>query len=354
MRRLFFFLVLLIASVWLGLLVLRHPGYLLVFAQPWMVQMPLWFALLASVVLLIIFYWVVDSIDRLQFLWFRLKNWLRFRREHRLYNKAQHGLMLLIEGRWQKSERLLMASMNEAVDPLINYLGAAKAAHEMGAYARRDQYIQTAYQVAPQASLAIGLTQEALLFEQGEVQRSFALLDKLRVQSPRHPLVLKRFEQRFCDKLRLVPYAHLNDLKSLWNSLPRQMRKQSNVACAYAKQLVRLSDAKEAESVIRQTLKRHWQSEMVLLYGTLPFVNLNRQLVIVGAWLNMYGERPETLLTLGRLCVRVQLWGKAKDYFARCLALGPNADASLAYGLLLEKLDEPDEAMVKYREGLVL
>ena len=44
MRGLIIFLVLLVASVWLGMEVGRHPGYLLVVYQPWMVQMPIWFA----------------------------------------------------------------------------------------------------------------------------------------------------------------------------------------------------------------------------------------------------------------------------------------------------------------------
>src|SRR5258708_7085280 len=102
MRRLIVFLLFLVASVWIGLEVLRHPGYLIIISRPWMVEMPLWFALLACVVFLVLFYLIIDSIDRLQFLWFRLKNWLRFRREQQLYNKTQHGLTLLIEGRWQK------------------------------------------------------------------------------------------------------------------------------------------------------------------------------------------------------------------------------------------------------------
>ena len=74
--------------------------------------------------------------------------------------------------------------------------------------------------------------------------------------------------------------------------------------------------------------------------------------MIVGAWVKMYGPHPELLLTLGKLCVQVQLWGKAKDYFTKCLEQGPNAEASLEYGKLLEFLGEPEEAMQKYREGL--
>ena len=58
------------------------------------------------------------------------------------------------------------------------------------------------------------------------------------------------------------------------------------------------------------------------------------------------------LLILGKLCAHAQLWGKAKDYFERCLALGPHPEASLAYGDLLKQLDKKAEALVQYQKGL--
>ena len=51
MRRLIILLLFLVLSVWFGLTFLRHPGYMLVVYQPWMVQMPLWFALMDKKVL---------------------------------------------------------------------------------------------------------------------------------------------------------------------------------------------------------------------------------------------------------------------------------------------------------------
>ena len=149
MWRLILFLLFLIVSVLFGLEVIRHPGYLLLVYQPWMVQMPLWFALLSALVILGLFYILITSVDRVQFVWFRLKNWLRFRREHKAYSKTQHGLALLVEGRWKKAERFLLAGVNESIDTLINYLGAAQAAQEQGALDRRDHYIQKAHSVAP-------------------------------------------------------------------------------------------------------------------------------------------------------------------------------------------------------------
>src|SRR5579883_123475 len=215
MLRLIIVLLFLIASVFVGVEIVHHPGYLLIVYQPWMVQTPLWFALLSFIVFFGLFYLIVNGVDRFQFMWFRLKNWLRFRREHKSYSKTQHGLSTLIEGRPKKAERLLLAGVNKSIEPLMNYLGAAKAAHEQNAYERRDDYIQKAYQVAPEAALAIGITQAELELEQDQLERAAATLNHLLQSEPRHPRVLKLLEK---------VYVRLADWKNLLTLLP-SMRK---------------------------------------------------------------------------------------------------------------------------------
>jgi HemY protein len=331
-------------------------------------------------------------VDWVQFTWFRLKNWWRFRKEHRSYSKTQHGLMFLIEGRWKKAERFLMSGIHQSIEPLMNYLGAARAAHELKAYQRRDEYLQKAYQAMPDAEIAIGLTQAELELQQEHFESAIATLNRLRQQSPRHPGVLKLLERAYVrtadwkDLQQLLPSlrrarlltseqyqqfeiniacevlrtegSSLEAIDTIWNRLPRYLRKNADVVCAYVKQLQALRKPnnaminKEIEDSIRKTLKTQWQPELAQIYGTLHFANLNRQLVIVGAWLKLHGSKPELLLTLARLCVKVQLWGKAKSYFEKCLELGPNPEASLEYGKLLEHLGETDEAIQAYRMGL--
>src|SRR3990167_4916950 len=209
MRRLIVILLFLIASVWFGLTVMRHPGYLFLVYQRWMVQMPLWFALLGLLAIFCLFYLVVSSVDRLSFLWFRLKNWIRFKREQRSYSKTQHGLATLIEGRWKKAERLLLAGVSQTIEPLMNYLGAAKAAHEQQAYERRDRYIQKAHQLAPDADMAIGLTQADLQLKQEHFEQAGAILNRLYELSPRHPRVLGMLEKIY---VRTADWAKLQAL----------------------------------------------------------------------------------------------------------------------------------------------
>lgn len=387
MWRLLFFILLLVASVWLGLEIANHPGYVLLYYKPWMVQMPVWFALVAFILFLGIFYIIIDSIDRLEFLWFRIKNWSRIRKEHKSYSKTQHGLELLIEARWKKAEQLLLAGLNQSYEPLMNYLGAAKAAHEQGAFDRRDEYIQKAYEVAPKAELAIGLTRAEFDLAQDHLEQAMATLTHLQQIAPRHPSVLRLLEKvyvrlgdwknleallpsmrkakmltkeqaelfeknLYSEMFRTANNQNKEELEKTWHDIPRSVRKNPDVICVYVQQLLRVGDTKEASELIRKTLKHEYQAELVRIYGNLPFDNLNKQLVLVNAWLKEYGQQPEILLTLAKLCAQLKLWGKAKDYLDKCLAQGANAEASLEYGKLLENLGDADGAMQKYKAGL--
>ncbi len=395
MKRLLIILLILIASVWVGLIAIRHAGFLLIVYQPWMIQMPLWFALICFLVFFGLFYFLIDSFDRLGFLWFRMKSWLHLRREHQSYSKTQRGLAALIEGKYKKAERLLLAGMNQSIDPLINYLSAARAAQQQGAFERRDKYIKKAYEIAPRASLAIGLTQAELEVEQGQLEQATATLLHLEEKAPRHPRVLQLLEKVYvrqadwkhlqailpsmrkakvispeeyelfekniyCELFHEASDKRLSDVRLIWNDVPRNLKKNPDVVCAYVTQLLQhapvtgTETSKEIETLVRKTLGQSWHPQLANIYGKLNFADLNRQLVIVGAWVKLYGEQPELLFILGKLCARLQLWGKAKDYYARCLAHGANPDASLAYGKLLESLGEVDEARQKYKEGLMM
>jgi HemY protein len=385
MQRLIILLIILAASVYAGLWVMQHPGTITIVMQPWMVEMPLWFGLATTGLLLFLFYLLIDCIDQIHFLWFRFKNWLRFRRQRKLYNKTQHGLALLVEGRWQKAERLLLAGRHDSVDPLMNYLGAARAAAELKAMDRAKEYLHKAREIAPEAELAIGLTQAELEFT-ATPRKAVETLQRLQKLSPRHPRVLSLLEKAYVriadwhSLLLLLPalrkakvltaaqYAqfeknvyveimqHANteplvEVQRLWQDMPRHIRKNPDVIYAYVQQLQRLQATNDIEELIRSALKTGWHAEMVNIYSNLPFVNLNRQLIIAGAWLKMYGDKQELLLALGRLCARIQLYGKAKEYYDRALAVGADKRVLLAYGHLLESIGERDAAADKYRQA---
>ena len=60
------------------------------------------------------------------------------------------------------------------------------------------------------------------------------------------------------------------------------------------------------------------------------------------------------MLTAARLCLRTELWGKARSYLETVIALRPTPDAYHEYGRLLTQLGEGDAAADAYRDGLNL
>ena len=60
------------------------------------------------------------------------------------------------------------------------------------------------------------------------------------------------------------------------------------------------------------------------------------------------------MLTTAQLCLRNELWGKARSYFETVIAIRPTPDAYRDYGRLLNQLGENEAAADAYKEGLSL
>jgi HemY protein len=68
----------------------------------------------------------------------------------------------------------------------------------------------------------------------------------------------------------------------------------------------------------------------------------------------MHSKSAGLLLSLGRLALHNQLWGKAHSYLEKCIELSNHPDAYLVMGKLYEQEGKKDEALVSYRSGLAL
>lgn len=391
MRRFVMFIVIFILSVWLGLRVAKDPGLVLVTWNHWSVEMPLWFAVVAFIAVMVALYFIVRLIDGVDNSFYRWRNWLRWRRKNKAYSKTNRGLLELIEGRWRHAENDLLEGIDQSDAPLINYLAAAKAAHERRAYDKRDMYLHQAHDLAPQADMAIGLTQAQLQFDQGQLEQALATLNHLRALSPLQPVVLKLLEKvyvRLADwrnLLKLLPSLRkakiftleqmdlleqkiyqellnaaankpdgLKNLRELWATLPRRMEKNPRVVSHYVHYLVCYPEAaSEVEDLINRTVKKEWDTDLVKTYGEIKARDPKKQLAHAEKWLKLYPQQAVLFLTLGRLCLACQLWGKARSYFDESLKLAAIPETCMEYGRLFEQLGDMSSAAERYREGLL-
>ncbi len=69
-------------------------------------------------------------------------------------------------------------------------------------------------------------------------------------------------------------------------------------------------------------------------------------------WLQTHPEDPLLHLTLGRLCAREELWGKARHHMIRSLEIEPTVAGYDSLGQLLERKGELETAMVCFRNAL--
>ena len=90
------------------------------------------------------------------------------------------------------------------------------------------------------------------------------------------------------------------------------------------------------------------------LYASVEGKNADKQLKRAEAWLDAHPDDPDLLLTTGRLCLRSELWGKARSYLETVIAMRPTPEAYQELGRLLSRLGEGDAAAEAYRTGLGL
>ena len=391
MRRFIVLLLLLIVSVWLGLKIAADPGYALFSYQHWSVEMPLWFAVLAFIVILCVLYLALHFFDSIDSSLYRFKNWLRWRRKNKSYSKTNRGLVELVEARWRSAEYCLLDGIARSDAPLVNYLAASKAAHEQGAYDRRDSYLRKAHDVSPQAEIPIGLTQARLQLNQGQLEQALATLKHLYTVAPKQVLVLRLLKDLYTrlgdwdGLIKLLPNLrkakiinatqavqiekkcyedllraaannkthHQHAVQDAWNKTPAKYQKDADMLSIYVEAMMSdQSVADHLELLARKALKKSWNKELGRLYGLLPTTDPKNQLARAQSWLKYYGPQATLLLTLGRLCMRCQLWGKARSYFEESIKLDPAPETYVEYGKLLEQLGEMNLALQTYRDGL--
>ncbi len=179
MKRLLWLLVLLAIGAGIYLLSLAieaDHGYVLFAYKGFRYQSGLW-AFLALVIVLVALYYLTKALLRLLLSSTRLANpWSRLHRNRRARQASEQGLLDLAEGRWARALRQLSRAAEADSQPLMYYLGAARAANKLGQHEQSDALLERALQQQPQVELAIAVTHVQLQVECGQ---SDAALDSL-------------------------------------------------------------------------------------------------------------------------------------------------------------------------------
>jgi HemY protein len=148
-------------------------------------------------------------------------------------------------------------------------------------------------------------------------------------------------------------HTNLAKFEEKWQQLPKQLKKDPYFLNFYIQALIQAHETEKAESITRKLLKKHWLDPLVHTYGLIKNTHPERQLAYAEKWLKNHPNDPVLLLSLGRICKQLQLWGKARDYLEASLTHDPaNSESYQELGELFEALGEPTEALRAFRECL--
>lgn len=378
MIRLFIFSLLTIVvalSITLYLGFPNDPGYLLIAFGSYTFET----SLLALIVISGIVYLLFKSLVVL-LQWINPRKLFQFGYELNEQRKAKarsgtiEGLLYFTRGNWQSSYNLLTKSIGDKDSSVVNYLAAAYAAHKVG---RKDDWIkclEDAEKTYPKARSTINFLKAQLLFKLGQLEQSVAVLEQLKRSSVNdHSLLfllkdvylqlqdwqalkeilptleknqvvdaveIEQIQMRiFMEELYSACFAmsdsskeeSLLQLNKLWKKAPAKYRENEKVVKHFSELLLQLDAKANAAKAIETAVSKCWSETLVQRYGELDYGVSPQQLIIAEGWLKTRPADANLMLCLGRISMRNELWGKAKEYYKASIKTSPTA---LAYGEL--------------------
>lgn len=393
MKLTIWLLALFAAAAVVALAAKHNSGYVLLVAQPYRIELSLNMLVVLLVALFFIGYFVV----RLVSITLRLPTEVRKFRTRRRHEEAQeamlNGIKAFLEERYAKAEKTAVTALKfkeSSTSTAINAVIAARSAHKLTKYSQRDEFIDMLKNNVPEEMTLRVITKAEFLLDENHHEEALNVLHTLHTtEKHQHTAALQlelkaqqqsnnwdkvldlvdqltkrsAFDKTLAEELRC--HAHLENFKNkawsaqslheYWKIMPSVEKENSKLASSAAQAHIALGDCVTAHQIIEQSLDKQWDSELVRIYADCLDGNVIRQIEYAETWwLKFYPNDTYLLLTLGKLCVQCELWGKAQNYLEASISAEPNHEAHLLLAQLNEKIGKPELARDHYRKGLEL
>ena len=367
----------------------HNPGFLLLVYPPYRLEMSLTLFVVLAVTLFVLGYFAV----RLLLSALRLPEYVRQLRAERVRNAGRSAMMealaAFFEGRYAAAEQAAARAMELGEHSAINPIIAARSAHELRQFDKRDTYLAAAEGKSVGQSTMRLIAQTKFSLDQHQPQAALNALQELRaagVKSHAGALHLELRaqqlarnwdavldvagqlqqrgaidaaaaeyirEQAWVEKIRAcAPDAAA--IQAVWKSIPAEFRQRCKVAAAAARALMQQGDCPTATQILADCLNTQWDSELVTLYGDCLQGESRGQLEQAERWLPQHPDDAGLLLTLGKLCLHQGLWSKAQSYLDASNSIAPSSAAYNALGQLAEKLQHKEEAFKNFHKAMNL
>ena len=365
----------------------HNPGYVLLAYPPYRLEMSLTLFVLALLAAFVLTYLALRLLSAV----LGLPAYVHAFRAERAKVKGREAMMealgAFFEGRYQAAEKSAVQALELGEESGIIPIIAARAAHELREFDKRDAYLAAAEgktvgestmrlvaatkfnldQRQPQAALNalkelrdsgvrghIGALHLELRAQQ-QARNWDAVLDVVDQLEKRTALDVASAtqirQQAWLEKLR----EHAQDaesLRALWQSLPTEFKRRGKIVAMAARALMRVGDSKSAQKILSESLNAQWDGELVTLYGDCVAGDGVVQIEQAERWLRQHTQDAGLLLALGKLCLHQGLWGKAQNYLEASVSVAPSRAAYTMLGKLAEKLDKHDVAFKYFQQAM--
>ncbi len=386
MKFLIWLLFILGLAVVLSLVFGSNDGYVILVQPPYRIEFSLNLLVLGLIAGFASLHGTIRLIQYTLHLPESVRKFKQSQRQKEAHAAMLEGLHALVEGRYGKAETAAARALELGEDAGLSALVAARAAHRMKHLAKRDFYLAEAERLAPEASIARLLTQTELLLDGRQYAQALQPLQQLeKIESNYAPALklLLKVHQRLgnwehvlqvltkLEKLNAIEPVHyrqvlyhahqqllqrnagnLEELRAYWKRIPESDRLQTQMARLGASRFLDAGDGATAARIIEMSLTKQWDDGLAALYGDCVGDDTLKQLQQAEFWLKTHHEDAGLLLTLGNLCIRQELWGKARSYLEASLSVAPSSAAHLALARLLERQQQQQEAYQHYRQSL--
>jgi HemY protein len=390
MRLFLWLLAMMAAAIGIAVTARFNPGNVVMFYPPYRFDLSLNFFLVLQALLFLILYTLIRAVRSTLQMPGRVAAYRLKKREQDGNKGLREALKALFEGRFGHAEKAALRAADLPANAGLAALIGARAAHRMRQGGRRDAWLA---KVADDTALKAArlMTMIELLVDDHQPEAALDAVRELSASGTRHlhalqwslkahqqaknwPEVLRlvrtldkrhALHPALSSRLRELAYEDLlsdrsHDAESVlrvWSTIPSIDRVQPYVAARAATALSARGLHDQARLVVEEALAVNWDERLVRAYRKAAAAPgsaaLLGQIEHCEAWNKQRPTDAELALTLGTLCLKQKLWGKAQRYLEQSLSDASEApmvgQAHLQLAQLHDALAQPEEAAFHYR-----